>query len=244
MIKDTQDAFGRMVVDHYYDQSGVEIIEREDGFISITAGPQAYFLPFEEWPEHYKIALDYAQGRCLDVGCGAGRLGLHLQSLGFDVLGIDVSPLALQVCHLRGYAKTALLSITQIGKKLGQFDTVCMFGNNFGLFANPHRAKYLLKRLYGMTSAHARLLAESNDIYQTSDSVHLAYHAWNRQRGRMSGQLRIRSRYRKIIGPWFDYLMVSKPEMESILDGTGWRVARYLDRPDRPAIYMAVIEKD
>jgi SAM-dependent methyltransferase len=243
MLKDTQDAFGRMLVDYYYTQSGVEIIEREDGFISTGAGPVVYFLPFEEWPEHYKTALDYAQGRCLDIGCGAGRLGLHLQSQGMPVLGIDVSPLALEVCRLRGYAKTALLSITQISKKLGQFDTVCMFGNNFGLFANPQRARHLLKRLHAMTSSHARLLAESNYVYQTDDPVHLAYHAWNRQRGRMSGQLRIRSRYRKMIGAWFDYLIVSKPEMEQILDGTGWRVVRYLDRPDRPMIYLAVIEK-
>ena len=243
MLKDTQDAFGRMVVDYYYNQPAFEIIERDDGFISTTAGPAVYFLPFEEWPEHLRTGVGYAQGRCLDIGCGAGRLGLHLQSLGLPVLGIDVSPLALEVCRLRGYAKTANLSITQISRKLGQFDTICMFGNNFGLFANPQRARYLLKRMYGMTSSHARLLAESNDVYMTDDPVHLAYQAYNRKRGRMSGQLRLRSRYRKIIGPWFDYLIVSKPEMEAILDGTGWRVVRYLDNPARPAIYLAVIEK-
>ena len=243
MLKDTQDAFGRMVVDFYYNQPAVEIIEREDGFISTTAGPQAYFLPYEDWPEHQKTGSGYAQGRCLDIGCGAGRLGLHLQSLGLPVLGIDISPLALEICRLRGYAKTANLSITQISQKLGQFDTVFMFGNNFGLFANPRRARYLLKRLHGMTSSHARLLAESNDIYQTDDPAHLAYQAYNRQRGRMSGQIRIRSRYRKLIGPWFDYLMVSKPEMEQILDGTGWQVVRYLDSRQRPSIYLAVIDK-
>jgi SAM-dependent methyltransferase len=243
MLKDTQDAFGRMVVDFYYHQDAIEIIEREDGFINTTAGPAAYFAPFEEWPEHLKTGVDYARGRCLDIGSGAGRLGLHLQSLGLTVLGIDISPLALEVCRLRGYEKTANLSITQISRKLGQFDTICMFGNNFGLFGNPQRARYLLHRLHSMTSAHARLLAESNDVYQTDDLTHLAYQAHNRQRGRMSGQIRMRSRYRKLIGPWFDYLMVSKPEMEAILDGTGWQVVRYLNRTDRPSIYLAVIEK-
>ena len=238
-----QDAFGQMVMDFYHGNPAVEIIEREDGFISTTAGPQAYFSPFEDWPAHLQAGVGYVQGRCLDIGCGAGRLGLHLQSLGLPVLGIDISPLALNVCHLRGYANTANLSITRISRKLGQFDTVCMFGNNFGLFANPRRARYLLKRLRGMTSSHARLLAESNDIYQTDDSDHLAYQAFNRQRGRMSGQIRIRSRYRKLIGPWFDYLMVSKQEMEQILEGTGWRAVRYLDHPERPSVYLAVIEK-
>jgi len=243
MLKDTQDAFGRMLVDFYYNQPAVEIIERDDGFISTTGGPAVYFAPFEEWPAHLQAGVDYAHGRCLDIGCGAGRLGLHLQSLGLPVLGIDISPLALEICRLRGYAKNANLSITQISRKLGLFDTVCMFGNNFGLFANPQRARHLLKRLHGMTSSSARILAESNDVYQTDDPIHLAYHAWNRQRGRMSGQLRIRSRYLKLIGPWFDYLMVSKPEMEQILNGAGWQVTHFLDRPDRPSIYLAVIEK-
>jgi hypothetical protein len=101
----------------------------------------------------------------------------------------------------------------------------------------------LLHRLHSMTSAHTRLLAESNDVYQTDDLTHLAYQAYNRQRGRMSGQIRMRSRYRKLIGPWFDYLMVSKPEMEAILDGTGWQIVRYLNRTDRQSIYLAVIER-
>ena len=32
----------------------------------------------------------------------------------------------------------------------------------------------------------------------------------------------------KIIGSWFDYLLVSRKEMEAILDGTGWEVGKTL----------------
>lgn len=39
------------------------------------------------------------------------------------------------------------MSITEIGSGLGKFDTIVMFGNNFGLFGNPNRAKRLLSRL-------------------------------------------------------------------------------------------------
>ena len=38
-----------------------------------------------------------------------------------------------------------------------------------------------------------------------------------------------------------DYLIVSKAEMESILDGTGWAVKRYLDS-DSPS-YIAIIDR-
>ena len=73
-----------------------------------------------------------------------------------------------------------------------------------------------------MTSSKGRIVAMSSDTYRTDNPDHLAYHARNRERGRMSGQLRLRVRYKKYAMPWFDYLIVSKVEMESILEGTGW----------------------
>jgi hypothetical protein len=44
----------------------------------------------------------------------------------------------------------------------------------------------------------------------------------------MPGQIRIRIRFNKWIGPWFDYLLVSPEEMSAILDGTGWEVDRFI----------------
>jgi len=38
----------------------------------------------------------------MDVGCGAGRVALELQSRGLDVVGLDESPLASQAAKLRG----------------------------------------------------------------------------------------------------------------------------------------------
>ena len=57
----------------------------------------------------------------------------------------------------------------------------------------------------------------------------------------MSGQLRLRVRYKKYAMPWFDYLTVSKVEMESILEGSGWAVNRYIDSDT--SYYMAIIDK-
>jgi hypothetical protein len=56
----------------------------------------------------------------------------------------------------------------------------------------------------------------------------------------MSGQIRIRVRYRDHATPWFDYLMVSQEELEELLDGTGWRLDRVLESDDT---YIAVIQK-
>ena len=59
----------------------------------------------------------------------------------------------------------------------------------------------------------------------------------------MSGQIRLRVRYKAHASPWFDYLFVSKDELRNILAGTGWAVARFVDEPDNSR-YIAVMEKE
>ncbi len=43
--------------------------------------------------------------------------------------------------------------------KLGEFDTVVMFMNNFGLFESEAKAKQLFRRLHGVTSDRGRIVA-------------------------------------------------------------------------------------
>ncbi len=243
MISPENDAYGQELYAYFQGKQVHEIIERDDGFIASSAdNPKGYFAPFEEWPAFEQQAIGFARGRVLDVGCGAGRVALHLQNQGLEVVAIDNSPLAVEVCRQRGVQDVRLCSITQASRaRLGDFDTILMFGNNFGLLANPRRAKWLLKRFYGMTGAHGRILAMSNDIYQTDDPLHLAYHEFNRRRGRMPGQIRLRVRHGKTSGPWFDYLMVSKEEMGDILAGTGWQIAGFHDSAGSG--YIARLEK-
>jgi cyclopropane fatty-acyl-phospholipid synthase-like methyltransferase len=242
MLKPHQDAYGQELHAYYQGEEIVEIVERDDGFIGTSGGPAFYFAEFEEWPAGEQEAMTYARGRVLDVGAGAGRVSLYLQKQGHEVVAIDNSPLALEVCRLRGVEHTSPTPITQVSKKLGCFDTIVMLGNNFGLFGNSRRARWLLRRFNGMTSPEARIIAESNDIYQTDNRDHLAYQQRNRDRGRMSGQIRLRVRTGKYASPWFDYLMVSRDEMQEILDGTGWEVERFIENPDRPS-YVAIIQK-
>jgi SAM-dependent methyltransferase len=240
-VKDNQDAFGHLLYDYLELQQGVEIVEREDGWIRTSAGPSAYFAEYADWPLHQQQAIQYAVGKVLDIGCGAGRHSLYLQQQGFDVLGVDMSPLAIEVCQRRGLKQAQVRSITQVSANLGLFDTILMLGSNFGLMGNSKRARWLLQRFHTMTSQQARLIVESNDIYQTTDPDHLAYQEFNRQRSRMPGQIRMRIRYKKYVMPWFDYLMVSKDEMKAILADTGWEVKQFID--SEKTVYVAILEK-
>jgi len=238
-----KDAYGQEVWAFFQGKESYEVVERNDGFIGLSGGAPAYFADFKDWPKIEKQAIKFAKGKILDVGAGAGRVSLYLQKKNFDVIAIDNSPLAIKICKKRGVKHTKVLPIEKINSfKQNTFDTVIMFGNNFGLFGCFKKAKTLLKKLHKITRPNALILAESNDVYKTDDPVHLSYHKLNRKRGRMPGQLRIRVRFRKYKGDWFDYLLVSKDEMKEILKGTGWKVRKFIDS-DGP-IYMSIIEKE
>jgi SAM-dependent methyltransferase len=231
-----------LIYDYYTNRIGQEVVERDDGLLDPSETlPAYYFAPFRRWAAHERRAMRFVRGRVLDVGSGAGRVALYLQRRGVEVLGIDVSPLAIQVCKLRGLKEARLLPAAGVNQLDSKFDTILMFGNNFGLFSGYKRGRTLLNKFYGITSESARIIAESTDPYQTNNRTHIAYHRRNRRRGRMSGQVRIRIRYRTYATPWFDYLLVSKVEMRELITGTGWRIERFLNSSGPQ--YIAIIKK-
>jgi SAM-dependent methyltransferase len=223
--------------------SPAEIVERDDGFVSVAGSNASYFAGVRDWSGPERKAIQFARGRrALDVGCGAGRVALHLQEKGFNVTAIDNSPLVVKTAKARGVTGARLLPFDRLDRlRSGTFDTVVMFGNNFGLFGSRARARRLLKQLHRITREGAVLLAQSLDPHGTSVRAHLTYQRANQRRGRMPGQIRIRIRFNEFVGPWFDYLLVSPSEMSSIVDGTGWEVDRFLTE-DGPR-YVGVIRR-
>jgi len=246
MLKGRQDAFGRALADWYEGKRPLIAFERDDGYIDCSGGTGSYFAPYRDWPAPEKRALRLVRGRVLDIGCGAGRHCLYLQQQGFDVTGIDNSPLAVRVCRARGVRHVramaaAELSVRRLRTLGGRFDTVLMMANNFGLFGSPARARRMLLRFLGITNPGARIIASTLDPYASKRPEHTSYHRWNRRRGRPGGQARIRARYRDYATPWFDYLFVSRQELEGILDSTGWELGRAVKEPG--GRYIAVIER-
>jgi SAM-dependent methyltransferase len=235
----SDDVYGGLLHDLVDGKDVFEIVERDDGFIYVFAA--GYLLaPFRKWPSLDRRAMRYVRGRVLDLGCGGGRVALHLQARGLEVVGIEVSAGAVEICRRRGVRDVRRCAIEDVDESLGVFDTIVMLGNNFGLFASAAKARRLLRRFHRLTTDRGRIVAETRDVYRTDDPAHLAYQERNRARGRMSGQIRIRVRYRDQATPWFDYLMVSPDELRELAEPAGWRVARILDSDDT---YVAVLEK-
>jgi SAM-dependent methyltransferase len=237
-----QDGFGKGIWDYHRGRADIELGERDDGLIIATGGPAAYFREYADWPSIEKQAIKLAHGRVLDVGCGGGRVGLHLQNKGLDVVGIDNSPLAVKTCRQRGLKSVTLKALTQTTRDMGLFDTIILYGNNLGLAGTPTRTRWLLRRWRSLTRPDAVILASERDPYKTDLPEHLAYHRHNRRRGRMGGQIRLRIRYRDYATPWWDLLLLSVDEMRQIVSGTGWQISRIFES-DGPS-YIAALTKE
>jgi SAM-dependent methyltransferase len=235
-VHPVSDAFGTLLIDAIEGRSaGHEIVERDDGFVAVSTFD--YLAPVRRWLAVERRTLRYVRGRVLDVGCGAGRVALELQARGREVVAIDPSPGAVEVALRRGVRDVRRLRLEDVNESLGHFGTVLMYGNNFGLFAARVKARRLLRVLRPLAD---RIVAGSNDPKRTDDPAHIAYQERNRRRGRMPGQLRLRVRYRNLVDPWFDYLLVSPDEMAELVDGTGWRIERLT--LDESSYFVAVIE--
>lgn len=239
-IQHEQDALGHSLWDAYISgKEQMHFLERDDGTLYEESSDE-YFTTSKKWPKRIHQALSVTRGRVLDIGCGVGRHALYLQKHGIDVTGIDTSSLLIKASRKRGLRKAKVMSLHKLKFRPKSFDTVIMLWNNFGLFGSRQLLKSDLKKLTAITTPVAKIVAEFNDPYQTSNPIHLAYHKWNRKRGRMSGQVRLRVRYKTFIDQWFDYLFVSKSEMGKLLKNTDWRVEKFIGQGPS---YIAILSK-
>jgi SAM-dependent methyltransferase len=229
-LRPDQDAYGQLLLAHLEGRRADEIMERDDGLI-YCGKPSDYFAPYRRWPSLDKKVMRFVRGRVLDVGCGAGRIALHLQERGHEVVAIDNSPIAVEVARRRGVEDARVLPLAEVDASLGDFDTILLLRNNFGLVGTAARAPGLLRRFHALTSPRGRIVTDSVDPERHEDP------AFRSRRGAH----RFRVRFRNYATPWFRYLMLTPRELERLVAGTGWLVRRVIE-DDSPR-FVAVLEK-
>ena len=221
------DAFGELLlaVMQHGERPGTvfEVVERDDGHVRAN---DASRYVMSSWGVLDDWIHARARGRVLDVGCGAGRNALVLQSAGMDVVGLDISPGAVRVARARGLEQVVEGTIDH-ADVAGPFDTIVLAGNNLGLLSSRDRAPVVLQRLAQLSAPGGQILATAvgREPGAAASLEDAEYEQRNRDRGRLRWQVTMRSRYGRLATPWFDYLFLTVDELATLVEGTGWLIA-------------------
>ena len=138
---------------------------------------------------------------------------------------------------------TRVLRVTELSTKLGTFDTILMFGNNFGLMGNPKRARWLLRNFDRMTPDDGIIIAGSGDPNWNTDPTFRARMERNVKKAKLPGEFRLTPKYRHYISPSILWLYASKDDMMAILEPTAWQVTHFFDDPQPSGAFVVLIEK-
>ncbi len=228
---------------NYYKTGRADLwIERDDDRVD-REDAAWYFTSPRDFPSHEKAALEFARGRVLDIGCGAGRHALYFQKRGLRVTAVDASPRIVELARARGV--TDVRGVDACGAlpfRDGEFDTVVLFGNNLGICGTLPRFRRMLRELYRVTSPRGRILATTRQP-STTNPTHRSYLRRNLERGRAIGQLRLRLVYRGARGAWFELLLVAPTDLMQIAAKEKWELAGAFPLDSFEEGYAVVLEK-
>lgn len=233
------DAWSEIMKDAADAVFGEYFIEREDGRLE-TLMVSDYRAPFSEWSEVERLAIKHVKGRILDIGCRAGRVALHLQNLGFSVVCVDLAPDAIKGCKKLGVKEAYVMSADNLEFPDLEFDTVILFGNNFGILGDEQKIIDMLKTLYRVTKPDGVILAGSSDVKLTDDQEHLNYHEMNLSKGRPKGLVRLRVKYKDITDDWTELRLAMPDEMEFMAKEAGWKMKTIYQKG---MLYVGVLTK-
>lgn len=216
------DAFGTSLQDQLGGGGSAVVIERDDGFVDADGSDYLGDVQHDPLWQWMRPRLG---NRVLDLGAGAGRGALRLQSEEVDVVALDVSPGCIDVCRRRGVRDVFLGTIHELAAAHPKpFDSVLALGNNLGLVGSPETAKVFFDAARALGTKDVRIVGTMLNPYLTDNATHLDYHAQNRGAGRLSGHVTIRVRYRNKATPWFSLLWASEAELADLAANHGWEM--------------------
>lgn len=160
------DLLGRSLLDY---QQGDR---SEDVYVETNISEQEYlfrshfFRSFSQMIPLEQQALAMAQGKVLDVGAGTGSHVLYLQEKGVEVVALDSSPSAIEVCRLRGVKQCVCADVLDY---TGKFDTILMLMNGIGISQRLSKIDLYLQKLKSLLTPKGQILATSTDIIYMFD---------------------------------------------------------------------------
>lgn len=163
-----KDLFGKAILD-YQTNSLPENIITSTSISEEDEMEVAYlFRSFVEMPTIEQKALQLANGKTLDIGCGAGSHSLYLQNeRNINVHSIDISKNAIQACLLRGLKNVQAIDVLDLENE--KYDTILLLMNGTGIFETLEKSTIYLQKLKSLLNPNGQILIDSSDIIYMFD---------------------------------------------------------------------------
>ena len=205
--------FGQALLDYYHHSDPVAFFicdEQKDRELDL----RFYLTPR---PDHLEATLlERAMGRCLDIGCGAGRILRYLDTKGQAVIGIDIDPLLIQLCRELG-CRTAHVGSWETLEQFGRFETFLLLNRTIGIGGDLAGAKRLLAHCAANAPRGGRLIFDSYEITNPTGLL----------------ERKLRYKYRGQYSESFPWVQFSSQIAGRILPETGWQIESLTREEDR-----------
>ena len=123
-----------------------------------------FFLPMAQMAKLDQLALHQARGQVLDVGAGAGRHSLALQTLGHTPTALEADADCARLCQTRGVGQVEALPWQQY-RPGPVYDTALALMNGAGLAATFDALPAYLQWLYGCLAPGGKLLLDTSTVH-------------------------------------------------------------------------------
>jgi SAM-dependent methyltransferase len=156
------DVIGEAIWRHQFKNTPTLIALSIDGLQEEPMRSAYFFRTESEMNEAERQELSLCTGRVLDVGAGAGCHALVLQEKGLEVIAVEQSVKACEVLADRGVLGVLNSDILQV--KEGNYDTVLLLMNGFGIGRNEQGVVALLKHVKSLLAPGGKIIGDSTDI--------------------------------------------------------------------------------
>lgn len=165
-----KDPMGSAMLDYLNDEIKGSIVAScnvaEDDIIP----PEYLFRTFSDTSDMERMGLNHVKGKVLDIGAGAGCHSLYLESKGFDVTSIDISPGAVAAMKKQGLQRVHHADI--YNWEGGPYDTLLMLMNGIGLVGTLDGLAQFLRKAKKLLVPGGQIIFDSTDVlyvYQQPD---------------------------------------------------------------------------
>ena len=163
-----KDLFGKAILDYQTNSSPENIITSTSISEEDEMEVAYLFRSFDEMPGIEQKALQLANGKTLDIGCGAGSHSLYLQNeRNINVHSIDISKNAIQACLLRGLKNIRAIDMLDLENE--KYDTILLLMNGTGIFETLEKSTIYLQKLKSILNPNGQILIDSSDIIYMFD---------------------------------------------------------------------------